>query len=139
MATGRATRSVGAMNLLRAAGALAGTYVIGAIIALATGIGGLADVLGNGTPLSAPGFIVGAELLGALVALRHRAGAALVLLACGVSLAAAAFDGDVGRAGLTRPEIAWQGVEVAASIVLLALTARLLIRRPRRRAAGATA
>ena len=139
MAAARPARTVAAMNLLRAAGALAGTYVIGAIIALATGLGGLADVLGNGTPLSAPSFIVAAELLGALLALRHRAGAVLVLLACGMSLAAAAFDGDIGRAGLTRPEIAWQGVEVAASVALFALTVARLTRRPRRRAAGAIA
>jgi hypothetical protein len=127
------------MNLLRAAGALAGTYVIGAIIALAAGLGGLADVVGNGTPLSAPSFIVAAELLGALLAVRHRAGAVLVLAACGLSLAAAAFDGDVGRAGLTRPEIAWQGVEVAVSAVLFALTVARLTRIQLRRAAGAAA
>lgn len=139
MAGAPAVRTVAAMSLLRAAGALAGTYVIGAIIALATGLGGVSDVLGNGTTLSAPSFVVVVELLGALLATRRRAGAVLVLLASGVSLAAAAFDGDVGRAGLTRPEIAWQGVEVAASVVVFGLAAARLTRRPRRRAAGAVA
>jgi hypothetical protein len=139
MARRRCARTVGAMNLMRAAGLLAGTYLIGAAIALATGLGGLADVLGNGTRLSAPGFIVVAELLGAFVATRHRAGAVLVLVASGVSLAAAAFDGDVGHAGLTGAEVAWQGVEVAASAVMFALAATRLTRRPRRPAAAATA
>jgi hypothetical protein len=126
-----------AMNLIRAVGLLAGTYLIGAVIALATGLGDLTDVLTNGTKLSAPSFIVAVELLGALVAVRYRAGAALVLLASGLSLAAAGFDGDVGHASLTRAEVAWQGVEVAASAVVFALAAARLTRRPRRPAAVA--
>src|SRR3954449_3290733 len=91
-------RTVAAMNLMRAAGLLAGTYLIGAVIALATGLGSPAAVVDNGTRLSAPTFIVAAELFGAFVAARHRAGALLVLLASGLSLAAAGFDGDVGHA-----------------------------------------
>jgi hypothetical protein len=128
-----------AMNLMRAAGLLAGTYLIGAVIALATGLAGPADVLTNGTRLSAPSFIVLAELLGAFLATRHRAGAVLVLLASGLSLAAAGFDGDVGHAGLTRAEVAWQGVEAAASALVFALAAARLTRRPRRPAAAAAA
>ena len=139
MAGGERARTVAAMNLMRAAGLLAGTYLIGAAIALATGLGHPADVLTNGTKLSAPSFIVAAELLGALLAVRYRAGAALVLLASGLSLAAAGFDGDVGDAGLTRAEVAWQGVEVAASAVVFALAAARLTRRPRRPAAAAAA
>jgi hypothetical protein len=119
--------------------ALAGTYLIGAAIAVATGLGDLTAVLTNGTKLSAPSFIVAAELLGAFLATRYRPGAALVLLASGLSLAAAAFDGDVAHAGLTRPEIAWQGVEVAASVLVFALAAARLTRRPRRPAAAAAA
>jgi hypothetical protein len=139
MASGGSARTVAAMNLIRTAGLLAGTYLIGAAIALATGLGDPADVLTNGTRLSAPSFIVAAELLGALVAVRRRAGAVLVLLASGLSLAAAGFDGDVGHAGLTRAEVAWQGVEVAASAVVFALAAARLTRRPRRPAAAAAA
>jgi hypothetical protein len=75
----------------------------------------------DGTRLSAPSFIVAAELLGAVLAVRRRAGAALVVLASGLSLAAATFDGDLGHAGLTGAEAAWQGVEVAASAVVFAL------------------
>jgi NADH:ubiquinone oxidoreductase subunit 6 (subunit J) len=139
MASGESARTVAAMNLIRAAGVLAGTYLIGAVIALATGLGNPADVLTNGTRLSAPSFIVAAELLGALLATRYRAGAVLVLLASGLSLAAAGFDGDVGHAGLTRAEVAWQGVEVAVSALVFALAAARLTRRPRRPAAAAAA
>ena len=139
MASGHGARTVAAMNLIRAAGLLAGTYLIGAAIALATGLGHPADVLTNGTRLSAPSVIVAAELRGALLATRYRAGAVLVLLASGLSLAAAGFDGDVGHAGLTRAEVAWQGVEVAASALVFALAAARLTRRPRRPAAAAAA
>jgi hypothetical protein len=139
MASGESARTVAAMTLIRAAGLLAGTYLIGAAIALATGLGSLTDVLTNGTKLSAPSFIIVAELLGALLALRYRAAAVLVLLASGLSLAAAGFDGDVGHAGLTRAEVAWQAVEVAASAVVFALAAARLTRRPRRPAAAAAA
>jgi hypothetical protein len=135
----QAAEAVAAMNLMRVAGLLAGTYLIGAVIALATGVGQPSDVLGKGTKLSAPGLIVAAELLGAFLATRHRAGAVLVLLASGLSLAAAAFDGDVGHAGLTGAEVAWQGVEVAASAMVFALAAARLTRRPRRPAAAEAA
>jgi hypothetical protein len=135
---GRA-RTFAAMNLMRAAGLLAGTYLIGAVIALATGLSTAGDVVGNGTRLSAPSFIIVVELLGALLAMRYRAGAVLVRLASGLSLAAAAFDGDVGHVGLTGAEVAWQGVEVAASAVVFALAAARLTRRPRRPVAAAAA
>src|SRR5690348_5273809 len=83
------------MNLLpRTALVLVGTYVIGAFIAAATGVGTLSAALGNGTKLSAPSFIIVIETLAAVALLRgRRAGVYPLLALTSLSCAAILFDG----------------------------------------------
>jgi hypothetical protein len=116
-----------------AVAALVASYAIGAVIALATGVGELSQVLGNGTKLSAPLFLIVVEVLAATAILTRRAvlpGALVLTAASGLSLAAAAFDGDVAHAGLTAAQVAWQGVEVACSAAVFALAVTRIRRRP---------
>jgi hypothetical protein len=108
-------------TLSRTVTLLAALYVAGAAWAVADDLAPLGDALVNGTPINAPLVIIAAQSLGAFAALRlggrrASAGATLVLLACTVSLAAAAFDGDIGSAGLS-------GVQVADQVLIAALTA----------------
>jgi hypothetical protein len=113
--------------------ALAASYAIGAVIALATGVGELSQVLGNGTKLSAPLFLILVEALAAAAILTRRAvlpGALVLAAASGLSLAAAAFDGDVAHEGLTTAQIAWQGLEVACAAAVFALAVTRIRRRP---------
>jgi hypothetical protein len=113
--------------------ALVASYAIGAVIALSAGLGGLGDVLGNGTKLSAPLFLIVVEVLAALAILTRRAplaGALVLTAASGLSLAAAAFDGDVAHDGLSTAQIAWQGVEVACAAAVFALAVTRIRRRP---------
>jgi hypothetical protein len=113
--------------------ALVASYAIGAVIALSAGLGGLGDVLGNGTKLSAPLLMIVVEVLAGLAILTRRAplaGALVLTAASGLSLAAAAFDGDVAHAGLSTAQIAWQGVEVACAAAVFALAVTRIRRRP---------
>jgi hypothetical protein len=110
---------------------LVASYAVGAALALAGGVGDLGDVLGNGTKLSAPLFLIVVEALAALAMTRApRAGALVLSAASGLSLAAAAFDGDVGHAGLSAGQVAWQGVEVACAAAVFALAVTRIRRRP---------
>ena len=116
-----------------AVAALVASYAIGALIALATGVGELSQVLGNGTKLSAPLFLIVVEVLAAAAILTRRAvlpGALVLAAASGLSLAAAAFDGDVAHDGLTAAQVAWQAVEVACSAAVFALAVTRIRRRP---------
>jgi hypothetical protein len=68
---------------------------VGYVVALATGLVDPLPGLLNGSKTNAPMVIWGAQTIGVLLGRR-----AITLLACTVSLAAAAFDGDLGAAGL---------------------------------------
>jgi hypothetical protein len=85
---------------------------------------------------------VAAQALGSLAAVRLRghgavAGVALVLLACTASLAAVAFDGDMGHAGLTGAQVAYQAVIALLTAALWVAAATRLV--PSRRAHGLAA
>jgi hypothetical protein len=110
---------------------LAVLYAAGAAWASAEGFASLGDALLNGTYLNAPLVIIGAQSLGALAALRlggrrGAAGATLLLLACTLSLAAAAFDGDLGHAGLSPAQVAYEVAIAAVTAVTWALAVRRL-------------
>jgi hypothetical protein len=130
-------RTVGGMNrtpaLVLATVALVASYAIGAVIALVTDIGSLADVLTNGTKTSAPFWILVVELGAAYGFLRGRlAGAAVLAVLSALSTAAFAFDGDFANDVLSPGHVAWQSLEAALALVVAALALRALIRRPRR-------
>jgi hypothetical protein len=115
-------------RLLRAALALVPFYLAGAVWAAADGIATLPDALLNGSRIDAPLVIVAAQVGGALAAARlpgraGTAGAVLTLLACTLSLGASAFDGDVGHAGLSTVQVAYQLVIVALTVVTWLLAA----------------
>src|SRR6476659_1606732 len=75
--------------------------LVGYVVALATGLVDPVPGLLNGSRTHAPLIIWGAQAAGVVLLARgHRSGGFLTLIACTVSLAAAAFDGDVGHAGL---------------------------------------
>src|SRR5690349_7112995 len=99
MAAGGRGRSFGRMTrtrlLVLATVALVAAYAIGAVIAVATDIASVADVLGNGSRTSAPSFIAVVELIAAYAFLRGRiAGAWLLAAMSGLSTVALLFDGD---------------------------------------------
>ena len=104
MARRGGARTVAAMNLMRAARPSSpGTYLIGAVIALATGLGsppptrlGQWDQAVVAAPHRSPPSCFCSMLVD-----RADRPAARPALATGLSLAAAGFDGDVGHAGLT--------------------------------------
>jgi len=125
--------------LALAAGALAASYVAGAFIANATGVGTLAAATTNGTKLSAPSFIIVLELLAVVLLARGRRGEFVLLPLSGLSIAAAMFDGDVGYASLSAGETAWQVLEVGLSFIVFALAAAAVIRRSRRQGVAAAA
>jgi hypothetical protein len=97
---------------------------VGYVVALATGLADPLPGLLNGSKTNAPLVIWGAQTIGVL--LGRRAGAALTLLACTVSLAAAAFDGDLGAAGLGAGQVAIQLGIAAATLLLWVSTAASL-------------
>jgi hypothetical protein len=124
-------------SLSRTVPLLAAFYAGGAAWAVADDLAPLGDALVNGTPINAPLVIVAAQSLGTLAALRlggrrALAGAVLVLLACTVSLAAAAFDGDLGSAGLSSPQVAYQLAIAAATAGAWVGAAIRVIPAPRR-------
>jgi hypothetical protein len=127
------------ISLTRTVPLLAALYVGGAAWAVADDIAPVGDALLNGTTLNAPLVIIAAQVLGALAALRLGgrravAGAALVWLACTVSLTAVAFDGDLGSAGLSDAQVAYQVLISLLTAVTWALAAARLVapRLPRR-------
>jgi hypothetical protein len=93
---------------------------IGYVVALATGLVDPLPGLLNGSKTNAPLVIWAAQTVGVL--LGRRTGTILTLLACTVSLAAAAFDGDLGAAGLGAGQVAIQ-LGIAAATVLLWVSA----------------
>jgi hypothetical protein len=95
---------------------------VGYAVALATGLVDPLPGLLNGSKTNAPMVIWAAQTIGVL--LNRRAGAVLTLIACTVSLAAAAFDGDLGAAGLGAGQVAIQLGIAAATFLLLVSTAR---------------
>jgi hypothetical protein len=119
------------------AGALVVSFLIGALIADATGVGTLADALGNGTKLSAPSFMIVVDALAALAVARGRRGGAYVLLAItSLSLAAIAFDGDLGNDALSPGHVVWQVVEVLLTAATWTLALAAVTRRRSRPAAA---
>jgi hypothetical protein len=97
----------------------------GYVVALATGLVDPLPGLVNGSRTNAPLVIWGAQTAGVVLLTRgRRAGAVLTLLACTVSLAAAAFDGDLGHAGLGAGHVAMQVAISAATLLLWISTAR---------------
>jgi hypothetical protein len=92
---------------------------VGYVVALATGLVDLLPGFLNGSKTNAPLVIVGAQTAGVLLGRRL-----ITLLACTVSLAAAAFDGDLGAAGLGAGQVAIQLGIAAATLLLLVSTAR---------------
>ena len=95
---------------------------VGYVVALATGLADPLPGLLNGSKTNAPMVIWAAQTVGVL--LNRRAGTVLALLACTISLAAAAFDGDLGAAGLGAGQVAIQLGIAAATLLLLVSTAR---------------
>ena len=119
------------MNLRKAISALLAIYIAGAVIAVADGLATVGEAVSKGTYLNAPGPLIAVQAGAAFAALRgYRAGAVVLALACTLSLAAAAFDGDVGHAGLSSMEVAFQAIQVVAigAVWLFALSR---IARPR--------
>jgi hypothetical protein len=113
------------MNLRKAISSLLVIYFLGAVVAVADGLATVGQAVSKGTYLNAPGPLIAVQALAALAALRgYRAGAVVLTLACTLSLAAAAFDGDVGHAGLTTAEVALQAIQVALIAAVWALAAR---------------
>src|SRR3954451_620405 len=123
-------------DLLTAAAALVTIDLTGAVVAVADDLASAGDALTSGTYLSAPGPMIAVQALCAAGAARSagRAGTiagGLLVAVCTLSLSAAAFDGDVGHAGVSTAEVLLQTAGVAATIGLwLAAFAR--IRRARR-------
>jgi hypothetical protein len=118
------------MNLRTAVSALIGVYVAGAVIAVADGLASAGQAASRGTYLSAPGPLIAVQAAAAVAALRgNRAGAIALTTASTLSLAAAAFDGDVGHAGLSSAEVGLQAIEVALIAAVWAFAAALATRR----------
>ena len=92
---------------------------VGYVVALATGLVDPLPGFLNGSKTNAPLVIWGAQTVGVLLGRRL-----ITLLACTVSLAAAAFDGDLGAAGLGAGQVAIQLGIAAATLLLLVSTAR---------------
>jgi hypothetical protein len=92
---------------------------VGYVVALATSLVDPLPGFLNGSKTNAPLVIWGAQTVGVLLG-RHL----IALLACTVSLAAAAFDGDLGAAGLGAGQVAIQLGIAAATLLLLVSTAR---------------
>jgi hypothetical protein len=92
---------------------------VGYVVALATGLVDPLPGLLNGSKTNAPLVIWTAQTVGVLFNRR-----VITLLACTVSLAAAAFDGDLGAAGLGAGQVAIQLGIAAATLLLLVSTAR---------------
>ena len=102
---------------------------VGYVVALATGLVDPLPGLVNGSETNAPLVIWVAQTVGVL--LGRRAGSLLTLLACTVSLAAAAFDGDLGAAGLAAGQIAIQlGIAAATGLLWVATAASLVATAP---------
>jgi hypothetical protein len=100
-------------------------YAVGAVIAVSDGLASFGDAITNGTYLNAPGPLIAVQAVAAFAALRgYRAGAVVLALATTLGLAAAAFDGDVGHAGLTTPEVAFQVLEVVPIAAVWALASK---------------
>jgi hypothetical protein len=117
------------MNLRTAISALLTLYVVGAVIAVADGLATVGQAASKGTYLSAPGPLIAVQTAAALAALRgYRAGAVVLALTTTLSLAAAAFDGDVGHAGLSSGEVALQAIEVALIAAVWALATKRALR-----------
>ena len=113
--------------------ALVASYAIGAVIAVVTDIGSVADVVTNGTKTSAPFWILLVELGAAYAFVRGRlAGAAVLAALSALSTAAFAFDGDFANDVLSTGHVVWQSLEVWLALAVLSLAVRALIRRPRR-------
>jgi hypothetical protein len=128
--------------LSRTVPVLAALYAAGAAWAVADDLAPAGDVLLNGTTINAPLVIIAAQTLGSIAALRltgrrAMAGAVLVLLACTVSLTAVALDGDLGQAGLSGAQVAYQVlITLVTGLTWVAAAARLAS--PLRRHFGAT-
>lgn len=95
---------------------------VGYVVALATGLVDPLPGLLNGSKTNAPFVIWAAQTAGVLLGRRL-----ITLLACTVSLAAAAFDGDLGAAGLGAGQVAIQLGIAAATLLLLVSTAASLV------------
>src|SRR6478752_3659019 len=108
----RSFRAMRNAPLALAAGALVASYIAGAFIANATGIGTLSAAAGNGTRLSAPSFILLLEALAVVALVRGRRGEFVLAPLSLLSIVAAMFDGDLGYAALSTGEVAWQVLEV---------------------------
>ena len=92
---------------------------VGYVVALATGLVDPLPGFLNGSKTNAPLVIWAAQTVGVLLGRRL-----ITLLACAVSLAAAAFDGDLGAAGLGAGQVAIQLGIAAATLLLVVSTAR---------------
>jgi hypothetical protein len=92
---------------------------VGYVVALATGLVDPLPGFLNGSKTNAPLVIWAAQTVGVLLGRRL-----ITLLACAVSLAAAAFDGDLGAAGLGAGQVTIQLGIAAATLLLLVSTAR---------------
>jgi hypothetical protein len=109
------------MTLNRIFAAVLALDILGAIVALATGLADLGDaVVLVGTPLSAPFTFVAVQGLAVLAAARHRAGAAVLALLCVVSVMSGFFDGSFTSDELTA---AHRGLQLALGIATFALGA----------------
>jgi hypothetical protein len=123
----------------RAATALLAVNVLGAVVAASTHLSSLVDALGRGSKLSTPGPLLAVQVAAAAVAVAGpgrrtaTAGATVLATACSLSLAACAFDGDIGHAGLSASQVAYQVVEVAAIATVWAMALARLVRAVRGR------
>jgi hypothetical protein len=115
--------------LARAVAVLFAVNAAGILIAVTDDLASLGTALTAGSVVSVPLVIMAAYALGALV-LPGRAGAGLVALASTVSLAAFAADGDLGHAGLTAAQVAFQVVVGIVTAGVLAVALRTLVNRP---------
>jgi hypothetical protein len=111
------------MTLTRIFAAVVALDILGAVVALASG---LADdsILLVGTPLSAPFTFVAVQGLAVWAATRHRLGGLLLAALCVVSITSGFFDGSFSNDELTAVHRVLQGSLGVATVALGAVAVR---------------
>ena len=130
MSARRRRPTITRMTLTRIFAAVIVLDIIGAIVAVASGIADDSVFL-IGTPLSAPFTFVAVQGLAVLAATRYRVGAVVLALLCTVSIMSGFFDGSFNHPELTAAHRALQIALGIATVSLAAVALRSAVR-PRR-------
>jgi hypothetical protein len=113
-----------ARKLLPAAlGVVLASDLVGGVWDVAAGRSAPADAWGPGATLCAPWPMIAFQAVAVAVAVRSRGkpgrvAAGLLFVACAVSLVSGFFDGQLARPDLSRAEVGFQAVLLAATGVL---------------------